>query len=881
MTNISITQLQQTASNPNNSAWVFASAGSGKTKILTDRVLRLLLDDVLPNKILCLTFTNNAATEMQNRINDQLARWAICADEELEKNLLDLSGVKPTKSLLQKARNLFIKVLDDDAKIKVQTIHAFCQNLIRLFPLEVGVNPNFEVIEEIREKLLLKQAQKELVKQALNGDENLKNIIGKINGELHESTLDDLLFELLGKKEKLLMLQENFGDITNVAAEIFAAFGLYEDDNVEKIFAKFLAEFDRAKISNVASKLTNSSTKTNRGNGEKIQKFLDDATYQNFSIYREALLTKENTVRKISSDEGKDEILLEIVNRETARILDFVDRTNSLQISQDTALLLNFAGRIIEIYQQLKKQNAFLDYNDLIHETNRLLADSNHAEWVKLKMDGTFDHILVDESQDTNQAQWLIIKALSEDFFSGLSANNNKRSIFIVGDEKQSIYSFQGAEPHISEEIFAYFKNKLGDQLKKIELNNSFRSSKKVLAMVDAVFDNPARKHSISRVSEFKSHQSTRLDVGKVEIWDKINCEEELQNEGELQWKIDFSDIEENQNEKILAEKISQKIRQMIDEKQILPSTGKAANYGDFMILLRKRTNEIGRIIEKTFHQFHIPFASISRVKFSESLLVSDLLAAAKFALFQDDDLNLACLLKSPLIRISEENLLELCIKKNHDESSLYQAISTFPGFDEIKEFLSELISSTQKYDCAEFFYFLLNDKNRKKIISAFGLESAQILDKFTLMSADFCKNFSPHLQKFLEFAQDFDPEISLAATEENCVRISTIHAAKGLQAPVIFLPDCAYNSKRLAANQEAISWLGTLPIWCRKKELENSILEEHRKQKNHEAKEENLRLLYVALTRAQDELYITGFGNDADEECWYEIARQSTKMMK
>ncbi len=866
--------LQQIASDPKNSAWVFASAGSGKTKILTDRVLRLLLDNVSPSKILCLTFTKVAAAEMQSRINSELAKWILCDNLELQKKLTALSGDFPTENELKRARILFVKILDEESKIKVQTIHSFCQTLIKIFPFEAKVKPNFEVLESNQEKLLLKTAQKEVLKKALI-NEDLKKLVQETNAKLHEESFSELVANLLNKKEQLNFLKEKFFGIENIIAEIFKNFGIRNEDGSSKsiIFYKFAAQINHQDHLKLALELENSQLVTNVKLATAIRKFLNNLTLENFPDYKLAFFTKEGNPRKLSKNIAANFQLSSIFSDCCRLINDFLDQLNSLKIANDSALLLRFVDHILENYSQLKKQNSVLDYNDLIVETNRLLANPDFSNWVKLKMDSSFDHILIDESQDTNHQQWNIIKALSEDFFTGLSSSNKRRSIFIVGDEKQSIYSFQGAEPNISAEIFAHFAEKLGNNLKKIELNNSFRSQAKILQAVDDVFSKEERKKAISKVSEFQAHKPIREGLGKVEIWPQIQKEKTEKKEINFEWKIDFSRDEAQEEEEILAEIIAHKISLRVDSK--------SANYGDFMILLRNRTNGFDKALAKFFHQYQIPFTSISKIKFSENILIQDLLSAAKFVLLPHDDLNLACLLKSPIFAISEEELFEICQFKNEHETTIFNSLAQLEKFREIKNNLDELIKKSQQLNCFEFFYFLLHQKNHQQnFLATFGHENLEILDKLLLSVFDFCQNFSPNLQKYLEFIEKLDFEISLSSDENDRVKITTIHSAKGLQAKIVMIPDCSYNFNQLLSAKEEISWIefgeDKIPVWCRKKEDENLLLKKHRTHKLIEAKEEYLRLLYVAMTRAENELYVGSFGKAKDPECWYEIVKNS-----
>lgn len=868
--------LQQEASNPKNSAWVFASAGSGKTKILTDRVLRLLLEDVSPGKILCLTFTKVAAAEMQHRINSELSEWILCSDEKLIEKLTNMIGRNPTSLELKKSRTLFVRILDNESKIKVQTIHSFCQSLIKICPFEAGISPAFEIIEKEREGLFLQQAKKEVLKKALENTE-LGTLIKKINTQLNEESFSQLIGKMLGFKEQINLLKQDFFGIENLIDEIFKNFSLSKSQTESEIFSEFLNKLDRSKASKSLIKLESGTSKINIEVATKIKKFIAQPTIAGFENYKSAFFTEKNDARKIHGAAAQDQEVIGFLEENREIILNFSDKINSLKIAQNTAALLKITDTILANYSLLKRQNSLLDYNDLIVETNKMLSNPDYMDWVKLKMDGSFDHILIDESQDTNHQQWNIIKALSEDFFSGEGASSKSRSIFIVGDEKQSIYGFQGADPNISRDIFNFFKNRLGDNLKKIELNNSFRSAKKILQAVDEVFSDEKRSAAISKISPFSAHQAIRDNVGKVEIWPQLQKAKIEKKEKTYEWQIDFDKEKPPTEAEVLAEIIARKIRFRVESKN--------AKYGDFMILLRTRTNGFDKALVKYFHQYEIPFTSVSKVKFSDNLLIQDLLSAAKFVNLPQDDLNLASLLKSPIFEVLEDDLLEICLKKNYDESSILKALESLPKFSQLKNDLDNLIAKSKTLNCFEFFYFLLNEKNcQQKFITEFGLESLTLMDNFLLSVGDFSQNFSPHLQIFLDFVEKINPEISLSSDNQNHVKISTIHSAKGLQAPIVIIPDCAYNLYQLPSFKEEVLWTEfksgfketKIPIWCRKKNEENKIVENQRQIKSKETEDEYLRLLYVAMTRAENELYIGGFGNSKDQKSWYEIIKSS-----
>ncbi len=883
------TNLQKIASNPQNSAWVFASAGSGKTKILVDRVLRLLLQKVAANKILCVTFTKIASIEMQERINKVLASWVVIDDEKLRENIFELTGNMPNAQDLNFARILFAKGLDEDSRVKIQTIHAFCQNLVNIFPFEMEVAPNFEVLDESLEKLLLQKAKKEIFLLA-KFDIELQKIIAEINSRLSEEAFIDLISDILNQKEKLIFLKIKFLNIENLIAKIFEKFGVIEFESEEEIFEDFVAKLDFSRLRAFIEKTEKGRAKTDQRTAFLFKNFIEHKTLQNVSFLDEIFYTKSGDKRaKIVTKEFEDEA--DFVDEIAVLVDNFFDLLNSYKIAKSSEFLLQFVDKILQKYCEIKAQNSFLDYNDLIIKTNELLENEEFSDWVKFRMDGFFDHILIDESQDTNHHQWAIIKALSDDFFSGISASNQERSLFIIGDDKQSIYSFQGAKPNISHEIFDFYKEKTFDskyEIKKVELQNSFRSLPKILKFVDNIF---AQNESFKKI-DYKPHSAIRQGEGVVEIWPRIESQKK-EKETSFEWKNyatdeNFEDEEFCQKEE-MANRIADKILTWIDEKKQLTGLGNKGencqiDFCDIMILLRNRANGFDKILQRIFDEKSIPFKGVKKVKFSDEIIIQDLLSAAKFVLLQDDDLNLACLLKSPIFSFSEEKLLEVCLIKNEKEISLNEALKLAgQSFEQDVEKLEEVILESQNISSYDFFANLIDEDLRKKFAAEFGENAFLVIDKFMLEVADFCAKNLPNLQKFLEYVDKINPSISLIDPSSNCVLISTIHSAKGLQAPIVILPDCCFSFNKMQAAKENLLWINfsdevfgdaELPIWLVRKNEANSIVKKAKENRLKELKDEYWRLFYVALTRAENELYISGFGGDNDEDSWYNLAQ-------
>jgi ATP-dependent helicase/nuclease subunit A len=880
-----IISKQQIASNPQNSAWVFASAGSGKTKILTDRVIRLLLSGVYPGKIICLTFTKAGANEMLERINSRLAEFALMNNESLQENLQNLTGKPAKPEDLTNAKSLLYKILDDENKLKIQTIHSFCQNLIKIFPFEAGIKPNFEIIEENKEKILLSQAKNNVIAKSIT-DQNLQKNIKFINQKLTEDSISEIISKLLDKKEDLKILKNYFGNSEIVTNKIYEKLVINKGDNNEKIFKDFLNKVSFEDLKKLGKIFQESKVQTNVEHAKKIDYFTKNPIFDNFTQYIKIFFTQSYSKRKLIKATSTNLEVLRIVEQESSNILDFIDISNSHKIAFESSTLLNYIFEILDEYQNIKNQNSLLDYNDLIVETNRLLANPDHANWIKKNIDGNCDHILVDESQDTNLKQWNIIKALCEDFFSGESDKKNQRSIFIVGDEKQSIFSFQGADPNISNEVFHFFEEKLGNNLKKIELNNSFRSTKEILEFVDQVFANEKMAKAISKISEFKNHKAVRSQKGKVEIWPVFlkNKESEENLEDKFKWNFKFLEEEKEKNLEILAEFIALKIKERVTKKEILTSRNREIKYSDFMILLRNKSNGLNQALVKYFNHYQIPFFSKGKNNFSKELIIQDFISLAKFTLFKNDDLNLAALLKSPFFQVSEEEILEISILKKENSKSFFEIISENETHKKLLDQLNFLTKLSKENSLFEFYYKILNeDLVQKNFINEFGSIAKEIIEKFLIFTSDFNDNLANNLQKFLEFVEKIDPEISNSAIVENAVQILTIHSSKGLQAPIVIIPDCFFNHRKLKAATEKINWFNfddyKLPIYCSKKENENLIVKKFRELSFTNIKEEFLRLLYVAMTRSEDELYIGGFGDQKDSENWYNIVKNSSNL--
>ena len=912
---------QKIASDPRNSAWVFASAGSGKTKVLVDRLLRLLLNDVAGSNILCVTFTKVAAMEMQDRVNNVLQSWMMMQDVELKAIICELTGEAATAAKIQYAKSLYLKLMDDENAIKIVTIHSLCQDILKIFPFEAGISPNFEVMDAAREKIILNQAKGEIFNLCSN-DKFLEDIVTKINGEISQDEFLKLLGKFLANKEKILALKRKFFDVDNVVNYLYKSMAIKREEKDENFFELLKSEIDFAKISELLQQIKAEAKKTKMDelfltSFDGFEKLSDIEAIKKI----ENLFLKKDGKKKAKILSKKFEEWSDFAFDLQEKCEDFFDVLNSYSVISATELILRFVDKILVKYQEIKSRSQLLDYNDLIVKVNQLLSDEKYMEWIKYRLDGFYDHVLIDESQDTNFEQWQVIQAICSDFFAGDSAKSCDRTIFVIGDDKQSIFGFQGANPNISSEKYEYYQELSSNsekQIEKLSLHNSFRSLPQILNFVDRIFSG----NSSFIKSEYKNHNSIRQSEGLVEIWPHFNHSEKEEKKC-LDFLVPFTkdvDFKEEDKDKVdLANHIADNISQWRDSRRKIAKRDDGDNfsaieYKDIMIVLRNQTNGFSDILKKIFTKNKIPFKGASKVKFRDHLLLLDLMAIAKFSLLPIDDLNLASLLKSVFFKLPEDFLLDICNAKNKKNISIFEVLEggavIFANNNKIeledKFFTSDLdhqegfsdldlqvvydiycklvkiIKLSKNLDPFEFFVNVLDEQVMQNIYSEFGAVADDIIDEFLIILSNIDVQNDITMQYFVDFVEKTDPEIKLEQSDENSVTITTIHSAKGLQSPVVIIPDCCFSFNKMPSVTDNIIWMKRsdenygefeLPIWLARKKYSSKILDKELEYRKVRLKEEYLRLLYVALTRAENELYISGFGKDNDPDSWYNLA--------
>jgi ATP-dependent helicase/nuclease subunit A len=869
---------QLVAADPAQSVWVAANAGTGKTQVLVDRISRLLLAGTAPHRILCLTFTKAAAAEMADRLNRRLGAWAVMDDAGLTGELADLLGTGGTEVDLGRARRLFAQCLEVPGGLKIQTLHAFCESLLSRFPLEAGVSPHFAVMDERTAAELLKDARDRVIAAP-----DSEGAMDRLAALVDESQFDGVLHELLAGRGRLSRLLKHHGSPEGLVAAAYRALDLPEGETDPDVLAGACAAgaYDEAGLRR-ACKALSEGTKTDWKRMELIQSWLDAPAERRpdlFGGYAGAYLTDKGEPRARLATTGAiaaDALVPEILEREQLRVLAVAERRKAVAVAEATATLVDLGARVLETYRDSKELRALLDYEDLILAARDLLRRDRGVSWVLFKLDGGLDHVLVDEAQDTSPEQWEIVAALAEEFFAGEAARPPHRTLFVVGDEKQSIYSFQGAHPEgfaLWREHFAERARAARERLLPVEMPMSFRSTAAVLRTVDAVFSDPAARDGLLSGDRPIRHQwSRRGQAGLVELWPTLTPEEVPEDDP---WDAPLDQLARASPASRLADRVADTIKGWLDRGEILESKGRPIRPGDVMVLVRTRTAFVERLV-RGLKQRGIPVAGTDRMVLTEQLAVMDLVAVGRFALLPQDDLTLAIVLKGPLVGFDEETLFDLAHGR---ERSLWDELrARRADFPAAHSFLSGLLARADATPPFEFFARLLGrEGGRERLLARLGPDANDPIDEFLALSLAFEREHVPSLQGFLHWLEAGRAEVKRDMEQgQGQVRVMTVHGAKGLQAPVVFLPDtCSLPARQREAR---LLWRleGGEPVllWPVRSENETPPCKELRAAARGRGDQEYRRLLYVAMTRAEDRLYVAGHEGRKGRPpgCWYDL---------
>jgi ATP-dependent helicase/nuclease subunit A len=886
-------EKQHDASDPGVSAWVSANAGAGKTHVLAQRVIRLLLEGTKPEKILCLTFTKAAAANMANRIFDTLGSWTSLDDAALDAEIRKTGTKAVSARLRHAARQLFASALETPGGLKVQTIHAFCTKLLQQFPFEANVPAHFSVLEETQQQQLLEQIRREVLLKAANASESdVGRALTAIIPICSDFVFQNVLTEAIRKAGAIRQWLESAGGIDKAMAELSHVLGIDPADTLEGVESAIIdgPHLPSQHWASTAEICAAAKSPKDRDLGARIKDAaLAPTAGERMRAYLLIFFTKGQEERAALITKGFGEqnpVLAQRLSNEQVRIASLSEQRRAILARDRTRALVTLAMDVLDRYVAEKNRRGLLDYDDLIVRTRDLLASTN-AAWVHYKLDLGIDHILVDEAQDTSPDQWDIIKRFVAEFTAGAGARSRvERTIFAVGDEKQSIFSFQGAAPAAFDENRRFFEKAHAGAEKSftlVPLVHSFRSVPAVLEAVDNVFSQPEAFKGLTFVPEPTVHQAVRAAApGLVEMWDLIEPDEKDEVDP---WDAPFDLATATSPRVKLARRIAGTVKGWRERGDLVGDDDKRhpVRAGDILILVRQRGPLFEAII-RALKNADVPVAGADRLVLTEHIAVMDLLTLADVVLHPRDDLALATILKSPLFGLSEGQVLDLAVaRRNTLRAALRQKRQ------DVADKLDAIARSAQRCTPFSFYAELLGaGGGRKAVVSRLGLEANDAIDEFLNLALDYESRETPSLQGFVAWLRTASAavkrDMEMARDE---VRVMTVHGAKGLEAPIVILADTTTlpagpphlqpRLLALPAQQDLAPGTPNRIVWMPTKKDDIAPTALARAKMIAEAEDEHRRLLYVAMTRAADRLVVCGaVGEKAmPPGCWYDLVQQ------
>lgn len=850
------TLAQVRAADPRRSTWLTANAGSGKTRVLTDRVARLLLAGTAPERILCLTYTKAAATEMQNRLLARLGQWAMLPEADLRAELARLG--EDGAPDLPAARRLFARAIETPGGLKVQTIHSFCAGVLRRFPIEAGVPHGFTELDDRSAALLREGIVEDMAREdhpalqdllALHSGEDLDAFLSGLRGFDAPADRDALWASCgLDPAEDMAALPARcFADGALVIPALIPHL-LKSGSNDQKAAAR-LACGDWTRPGAAELAILESVLLTGAGAKQPFA-----AKYDGFPA---------KALRMGACAGLMDDLAILMERVEAAR-----PQRIALQHAEKTLSLHRFGHAFLTRYRAAKSAHGHLDFDDLIERTARLLSESSMAQWVLFRLDGGIDHILVDEAQDTSPAQWRVIERLTDEFTAGQGARQGGRSLFVVGDPKQSIYSFQGADIAVFEarrSAFAAAFDAARDPMQVLELRHSFRSSTAILGLVDQVFAGEAARG----LGDPPRHLAFRAAMpGRVDLWPPVPKPDRPER-GD--WTDPVDQPAANSETARLARAIADAVRAMLGRPILDAKAGVARGIraGDVLILVQRRSDLFSEIIA-ALKSAGLPVAGADRLKLAGEIAVRDIAALLAVLATPEDDLSLAAVLRSPLFGLTEEQLYRLARGRGRGEY-LWRRLRDSHHRDAVAV-LADLMGQTgflRPYDLIQ--RLLIRHGGRENLLARLGPEAQDGIDELLSQALRYETSETPSLTGFLVWLTGGDVEVrrqpGTAGEGEGLIRVMTVHGSKGLESPVVIMPDAA--KRRSPHEGRVLIGPEGLALWRGRKGERPDTVEALAEDQTRRQLEERKRLLYVGLTRAESWLIVAAAG-ETDPESWH-----------
>jgi ATP-dependent helicase/nuclease subunit A len=845
---------QAQASDPEANVFVAASAGTGKTKILADRYLRLLLAGNQPSSILCITYTKAAANEMLVRIKKRLRKWFITDETNLNSLLKNLLWRSPTTNELILAKKLYFLLMEQEQQLKIQTLHAFCLKLLQQYSANERTKRGVNLLSDEQRQLTLKTAYNNAI---LNSQANTQFALHL--AEIFDSrTLQEKIISLFNPTARLYRFLNRFTDEASYL-EIFKEYNADPEITASQLTEESI-KLLQADLRSI--KLKNNDVLANWLAADANEKV------RNFTELSSVFLTKEDEPRKCLQ---KDALAWKVANT----LADYRRQWKAQKFAEYYISLLKLSKAVLLEYTKICGSRGLFEHEDLIAETAELLVNSNLAQWILYQLDMKIDHVLVDEAQDISPQQWQIILLLTDDFFAGLSARSENRTVFIVGDYKQSIYGFQGANPDYLAAVKEHYTekvNSVGKIWREIQLSVSFRSTEVILDFVDAVFNKNNLK--LDLLNETLKHLAYRTGGGFI----KINSLTEVEEEQTVTtWHYPTpSTFSADIRKQKVANMIGEHIEEWLTKGRILHNQTRVICPADILILMRKRS-DLQHIIIQELKRRNIAVMDADRFDLAKHILVQDFIALFNFILLPEDDMNLAILLKSPIINLSEQDLYNIAYAR---QGTLWQSLTE--KAKEKADYLQSLRELAQLETISIYQLvtkILYEDNKLKEFIIEMGNFAEEVANDFLQAILNYEQENISDLQQFvtwLETASLMQKSTQIEA--DSAVRVMTIHTAKGLQAPIVIIADAASSEQ---SPNESFYWFGDQLYFGLQKELSTTKIIAAKEKNKQLINEENKRLLYVALTRAEDELHIYGWPNNRDKDSWYSTLLATANRME
>ncbi|MFL6815001.1 MAG: double-strand break repair helicase AddA, partial [Bradyrhizobium sp.] len=877
---------QARASDPSSSAFVSANAGSGKTHVLVQRVIRLLLDGVAPERILCITFTKAAAANMAERVFSTLGHWVTLDDAALDAAIVEAGIARPDARLRMSARKLFACALETPGGLKVQTIHALCTRLLQQFPFEANVPARFAVIDERDQNEMMERAN---LKVLLDASRDVNSDAGRALNTAMASAADvtfkDVVREACLSRDHFLAWNQRAGSIEVAAAQVSAALGVKPGDTIEAVEREIVngPHLPNLRWKEVAT-ILESAGKSDRKQADRLRGALVFTDSAQVDAYLDVFLTDDRTPRDSVLTKkfcDNNAAIAALFDAESLRLRSLIERRRALTIRDRTQALLQIATVAAANYRREKQERGLLDYDDLIEKTLEMLNRISSG-WVHYKLDRGVDHVLIDEAQDTSPKQWDIVAHIISEFTSGKGAREGvERTIFAVGDEKQSIFSFQGAAPREFDARRRLLQRKFVDaglKFDPVSFTYSFRSGPAILQTVDYVFREAEIYRSIHSVETGYPIHHSLADAGPslIELWDLQQADTKQDIEG---WRAPFDGLSQTSPEVKLARRIQGEIRRLVETGTMTGSAGKRRplRYGDMLVLVRRRGNAFDAVIQALKHA-NIPVAGADRLKLTEHIAIIDLMNLADALLLPQDDLALAVALKSPLFGLSDDHLFALSWQRKGSLRAALRLHAVSEG--KFSDALIRLEKCERRFNAETpfaFYAWLLGaDGGRARILRRLGHEANDALDEFLELALNYERKAPASLQGFMAWLRVADTEIKRdMEISRDEVRVMTVHGAKGLEASVVFLVDTT-SSPSDTQRPKLVHLPGGVVVWAGKKADDPAVVAAARTAMLAETEDEYRRLLYVAMTRAADRLIVGGCMpgnmNSVRKNSWYDL---------